>query len=74
MGADSCDEDMNSKKLQLLPTSSFDDVARFEGNSLEAAKNFLNDNKVTDQFVESTVNCCITDKPKFQMGVLGSCV
>ena len=54
-GANSCDEDADNKKPQVLVeynsvmlTSSRDDVARFEGSALEAAKNFFEDYKVTD--------------------------
>ena len=77
-GADSCNEDADHKKPQVLaecnsviPTSGCDDVARFGGSALEAAKKFLKGNKVVDQFVENTVYCCSTNTPKFQMGVLG---
>ena len=63
-GADSCDEDADHEKWQVLaecnsvmPTSSHNDVARFGGSALEAAKNFLKDNKVIDQFVDNTVYC-----------------
>ena len=51
MGADSCDEDTDNEKLQVLPecnsvmpTSSRNKAARFGGNALEAAKNSLEDN------------------------------
>ena len=47
-------------------------MARFGGSALEAAKNSLKDNKVTDHFVKNTAYCCITKTLKFQMGVLGN--
>ena len=78
-GADGCNEDTDNKKLQALtecksvmPTSSCNDIARFGGNALESAKNFLEDNKVIDQFVEKTANCCVTSMPTIQMGALGN--
>ena len=47
-GADSCDDDTHHEKLQALaecnygiPTLTCDDMARFGGSALEAAKNFL---------------------------------
>ena len=58
----------NSVKL----TSGGDDVAWFGEVSLEAAKKFLEDNKVIDQFVDNTVYACVANMPKFQMGILGS--
>ena len=47
-------------------------MARFGETSLEAAKNFLEDNKVIDQFVQNTVYCRVTNMLKFHMGVLGN--
>ena len=54
-GVDSCNADADHKKLQVLaewnsviPTSGCDDVARFRGSALEAAKKFLEDNKAID--------------------------
>ena len=47
-------------------------MARFGEASLEAARNFLEDNKVIDQFVQNTVYCRVTNMPKFHMGVLGN--
>ena len=56
----------------MKQTSSSDDMAKFEEVTLEAAKSFLEDNKVIDQFVENTVYCRVTPMAKFQMGVLGN--
>ena len=56
----------------MKPTSGFADVAGFGEVALEAAKKFLKDNKVTDQFVENTVYACVNNMPKFKMGVLGN--
>ena len=71
MGVDTCNEDPDNKKPQVLaecnsvmPTLSCDDFASFGGSALEAAKNFLKDNKVIDQFVENTVYYCVTNMPK----------
>ena len=47
-------------------------MARFGEVALEAAKKFLEDNKVIDQFVQNTVCARVTNMPKFQMGVLGN--
>ena len=47
-------------------------MARFGKATLEAARNFLEDNNVTDQFVQNTVYCCVTNIPKFHIGVLGN--
>ena len=47
-------------------------MARFGEAALEAANIFLEDNKVIDQFVQNTVHCCVTNIPKFHMGVLGN--
>ena len=54
-GAEGNREDSDYKKLHALPesdsvkpTSGHADVARFGEASLEAAKNFLEDNKVVD--------------------------
>ena len=47
-------------------------MEKFKEITLEAAKNFLEDNKVVDQFVENTVYYHVTPMPKFQMGVLGN--
>ena len=55
MGVEGNCEDMDDEKLHALsesnfvkPTSGCADVARFGEASLEAAKNFLEDNKVID--------------------------
>ena len=60
MGADSCDEDMDHEKPQVLAecnsvllTSKCFDVARFGGSALEAAKNFLEDKKVIDKSIDN---------------------
>ena len=78
-GADHCGKDRDYEKLQELaesnsvkPTSGCDDLARFGEVALEAAKNFLKDSKIIDQFVDNTVYACVTNMPKFQMGVLGN--
>ena len=55
VGADNFAAEIDTKKPKFLEkcnfvkiTSSPDDVARFEEVTLEAAKNFLKDNKVID--------------------------
>ena len=55
-----------------MPALTCDDMARFGGSILEAAKDFLEDNKAIEQFVENTVHCHVTHMPKFQIGVLGN--
>ena len=62
MGVDNCGEDMDYEKLQALaksnsmkPTSACNEAARFGEIALEVAKNFLEDNKVINQFVDNTV-------------------
>ena len=54
-GADSCNEDADQEKPQVLaecnsvmPNLSHDDVERFGQSALEAAKYFLEENKVID--------------------------
>ena len=61
-GAEGNREDSDYEKLQALPesnsvtpTSGCADMARFGETSLEVAKNFLEDNKVIDEFVQNTV-------------------
>ena len=47
-------------------------MARFGEADLEATRKFLEDNNITDYFVQSTVYACVTNMPKFHMGVLGN--
>ena len=46
-------------------------MARFGEAALGAAKNLL-ENKVIDLFVQNSVYACVTNMPKFQMGLLGN--
>ena len=56
----------------MIPTSSCNDVARFGGSALEAAKKFLENNNLIDQFIYNTVYYHVSNMPKFQMAVLSN--
>ena len=69
-GAEGNRKESDYEKLQALPESNSVKPTqgrqpRFGEASLEAAKNFLEDNKVIDQFVGNTVYAHKINMPKF---------